>query len=368
MKLDPHDPRLTAYLLNELDDHERAEIEAALAHDDDARRELDSLRQFTTSLTDHLDAEPSPSLTVEQRLNLHAQLLPKEPRLSLFTWRPIWLAGGLTAAALILFAILLPKETPPSVTQNIPLHIVALPAVTSAGISATPDQPFLNTTDLPHSTFPATVATVSYDTVRTLLNRGQWPPLESVRIEELINYFPYHDPEPTDATPLAARVEVAACPWNPGHRLARIGLKTKPVTDLAIQVEFNPAHVTAYRLIGYDQPTTSSGRPAVDEHTVVALYEIIPAPAGIGDLFTLTLRTTDPGQLLTIFANNTGNAEPSADFQFTAAVAAFGMLLRDKTSNYDLVLQLAQAGKGNDPGGQRAEFIELVKKARQLAG
>jgi Ca-activated chloride channel family protein len=62
----------------------------------------------------------------------------------------------------------------------------------------------------------------------------------------------------------------------------------------------------------------------------------------------------------------------SEDFQFAAAVASFAMMLRDSaykgSSNYALVLELAEAAKKHDPGGYRAEFIEMVKQAKKLSG
>ena len=55
------------------------------------------------------------------------------------------------------------------------------------------------------------------------------PPKDAVRIEELLNYFPYDYPPPTGDDPFSVRVEVAGCPWNAEHRLVRIGLKGRPI-------------------------------------------------------------------------------------------------------------------------------------------
>jgi Ca-activated chloride channel homolog len=75
------------------------------------------------------------------------------------------------------------------------------------------------------STFAIDVDTASYANVRRFLAQGQLPPADAVRIEEMVNYFSYDDPAPKGDDPFSVRVEVAACPWDPGHRLARIGLK-----------------------------------------------------------------------------------------------------------------------------------------------
>ena len=62
--------------------------------------------------------------------------------------------------------------------------------------------------------------------------------------------------------------------------------------------------------------------------------------------------------------------QASADFQFAAAVASFGMLLRDSehkgTATYDAVLEIATSAKGSDPHGYRTEFLEMVKRAKGL--
>jgi Ca-activated chloride channel family protein len=79
------------------------------------------------------------------------------------------------------------------------------------------------------STFSIDVDTASYANVRQFLTSGQLPPPDAVRIEELLNYFPYNYEGPKDDTPFAAHMEVAACPWNPEHRLARIAIKGKEI-------------------------------------------------------------------------------------------------------------------------------------------
>ena len=81
----------------------------------------------------------------------------------------------------------------------------------------------------PLSTFSIDVDTASYANVRRFLNQNMLPPADAVRLEELINYFPGDEEGPAaDAKePFAARVELAACPWQPHHRLARIAIQGK---------------------------------------------------------------------------------------------------------------------------------------------
>ena len=86
---------------------------------------------------------------------------------------------------------------------------------------------FLTVQESPFSTFGIDVDTASYSNVRRFLTNGSLPPSGAVRIEELINYFPYKYTPPDGAEPFAMNAEVAACPWRPEHRLVRVGLKGK---------------------------------------------------------------------------------------------------------------------------------------------
>jgi Ca-activated chloride channel family protein len=92
---------------------------------------------------------------------------------------------------------------------------------------------FLAVAQNPLSTFSIDVDTAAYSNLRRFLASGTRPPRDSVRIEELVNYFPYRYAAPKDQTPFAASMEVASAPWTPEHRLVRIGLKGREVTDAA---------------------------------------------------------------------------------------------------------------------------------------
>lgn len=462
------------------------------------------------------------------------------------------------------------------------------------------ENPFLLVRQRGLSTFSIDVDTAAYSNMRRFLSQGQRPPKDAVRIEELVNYFSYAYEPPTDDKPFSAHVEVAPCPWNPRHRLARIGLKGKEIPqdkraeanlvflldvsgsmedanklpllksamrmlvenlsdrdrvaivvyagasglvlpstscenkqtildalerlqaggstnggqgiqlayaaaqqnfrpesinrvilctdgdfnvgvtnqgdltrlieekakagvfltvlgfgmgnykdstlekladkgngnyayidtihearkvlveqlgstlitiakDVKIQIDFNPAQVAAYRLIGYENrllrnedfhdDTKDAGEIGAG-HTVTALYELVPPgeegnlpkvspskyqqPAELSqaaqskDLFTLSLRykqpSADTSELLTFPITDAGHTldNASSDFKFAAAVAGFGLLLRDSEhkgeATYDLVLQLAQAGQTADSTGYRNEFVQLVKTAKALQG
>lgn len=91
------------------------------------------------------------------------------------------------------------------------------------------DNGFLQALQNPLSTFAIDVDTAGYANVRRFLQQGTLPPRDAVRIEELVNYFPYRYPAPTDDAPFSASLEVANAPWTPAHRLVRIALKGREV-------------------------------------------------------------------------------------------------------------------------------------------
>jgi Ca-activated chloride channel family protein len=444
----------------------------------------------------------------------------------------------------------------------------------------------------PLSTFSADVDRASYANVRRFLMEGRRPPKDAVRIEEMINYFPYEFTAPRGSHPIAVSTEVADAPWRAGHRLVRIGLRTDPVDmrrapasnlvflidvsgsmsgpdrlplvkrslrllveqlreddrvaivvyagaaglvlpstrgseraaildaierveaggstaggaglrlaydvarrhhihggnnrvilatdgdfnvgvssdaemvrlieekreqgtfltvlgfgrgnlkdskmeqmadrgngnyayidnllearkvlvnemggtlltvakDVKLQVEFNPARVRAYRLVGYENrllanedfndDTRDAGEMGAG-HTVTALYEIIPVgvrsdakvrgvdalryqapapaarPAPGGELAFVKIRYKlpdgDASRLMEHPVRDTG-AAASRDLSFAAAVAGFGMLLRESehrgTLTLDDVIRLADRSRGPDPDGYRAEFVRLAR-------
>ncbi len=177
--------------------------------------------------------------------------------------------------------------------------------------------------------------------------------------------------------------------------------------DVKIQVEFNPAEVQAYRLIGYENrmlraedfndDATDAGEIGAG-HAVTALYELVPEGARFegasvdplkyqtqsnparksasGEAMTVKLRykppKSDESKLLefAVPAKAMALEATSGDFRFASAVAAFGMLLRDSPykgeADMALALKLAQQGKGADELGLRSEFIQLARTAGDL--
>lgn len=85
--------------------------------------------------------------------------------------------------------------------------------------------------DHPLSTFSIDTDTASYSNIRRFLLQGQLPPPDAVRIEECLNYFTYDYPPADGDVPFSIHAEVAGCPWNHAHRLAKIGIQGRTVSN-----------------------------------------------------------------------------------------------------------------------------------------
>ncbi len=180
--------------------------------------------------------------------------------------------------------------------------------------------------------------------------------------------------------------------------------------DVKLQIEFNPAKIAGYRLIGYENRVLAAQDFNDDKkdageigagHEVTAFYELVPAGKDVTEaappvddlryqaksqpkdeaiaqeLFVVKLRYKQPeGETSTLLeapaqAVVAEFADTDDDFRFAAAVASFGMQLRDSpykgTWKWDDIRKAATAAQGPDRGGLRGEFLELLLAAEQLS-
>lgn len=238
------------------------------------------------------------------------------------------------------------------------------------------------------SAFPFSADAAAYTNVQRAVNSGTLPRTDAITIAGMINAFAYESPTHGKA-PLAVSASVVEAPWNPSHRLARVVVKAlEEARDVSLQLEFNPAAVRSCRLIGSDGELADRGTLGgvastsgiAAGRTITTLYEIVPSDAAnsAGVMMNVKLSHKNPGSaastLISLPVKDEGTKFNDSDreFQFAAAVAGFGLLLRDSSHQsgltWEQVRQLAVAAKGEDRSGQRGEFIQLIDKARALVG
>jgi Ca-activated chloride channel family protein len=109
------------------------------------------------------------------------------------------------------------------------LSAPGLPSANTERYGVIKDNSIHAVAETPVSTFSIDVDTGSYSNVRRMLNTGRLPPADAVRVEELINYFPYNYAQPADAKPFAVHTALAPAPWNTENVLLRIGIKGKDI-------------------------------------------------------------------------------------------------------------------------------------------
>ena len=102
------------------------------------------------------------------------------------------------------------------------------------GYAVIDENPYFLASERALSTFSVDVDRASYSNVRRFLTQGQRPPKDAVRIEELVNYFPYSYPEPRASDPVSISTSVARAPWNRSHRLVMIGLKARSIATASL--------------------------------------------------------------------------------------------------------------------------------------
>jgi hypothetical protein len=415
------DPKLTAYALDELDETERSAVARAAADSPEAQRFVAETQDLARALRSRY------------RLELKRERIAPEKLADIQKdafWSNAWplaIAALLAVLALLGAVVLSGNESRISVasgsssSRNLaaehvqPNQFAPVEAEDAARLSQnekfepdagpyafTGERPFVSVLSRPRSSVPLVVNSLSYSDVRRSINSGLLPPRDLVRIEEMINHFPYEYSLPTTDESFSLNLDVVTCPWEPTHQLVRIGLNVPQAinvrADSGIEIEFNPRKVASYRLIGYDRQRTeiqnsneANIRSLAAGYTLTTFYEIVPLKRVGTPTHTQTPSVTEDASEPLLVAKlqlSRGNdaavavirrgvsdtgfdfAAASNDLKFAAAVAEFGMILRDSeykgNGSLQQVLEWATQGKGADVNGYRADFIELVRKAQAL--
>jgi len=265
------DPKLTAFALDELNGPERLAIAREVADSPEAQRFVDEIRELARVLKCEYAAD------AETELPTNLIDIRDDP----WFWsiaRPLAIAAVIALFAVVAGVTIFSHNRNVTVARFEPIHLPAAVgksgdvqaelAANEAGAESEPqaslgtpasrslarskvesyggirarsgefntaaydhivENPFLDAAGNPLSTFSIDVDTASYSNVRRFINDGSLPPKDAVRVEEMINYFTYDYPQPTDEKPFAVHVDVASCPWEAAHRLVRIGLKGREV-------------------------------------------------------------------------------------------------------------------------------------------
>jgi hypothetical protein len=418
MKMNLDDPKLTAYALGELDEPEKSAVAGAIANSPEAQRIVVETQQLAQALKSQYELELNEEWILPRRFIAVAD--------DSFWSKtgPLAIAAVLTLLAIIGALVLASNRSGLVVhlagssqrPQAEPSRFSAIEGEEAPQIAPNPrhdfgvapyayvgEHPFVSVSSNPRSSFPIVVTSASYSQVLQSINAGSLPARDTVRIEQMINYFNYDYPSPAAGDAFSVNVDVASCPWEQSHQLVRIGLKAREAPsdvhganviarDTKIDIEFNPMRVDSYRLIGYDRrslPGEDLDAEGVHDqgidagYTVTALYELVPvAPHFITrqepqTLLRAKLQFKKPdtnGEVQSIERSVSDDwvdfAQAHPDLKFAAAVAEFGMILCDSgykgSGTLGAVLKWAREGKGADANGYRAGFIELVRKAQTL--
>jgi hypothetical protein len=429
------DPRLTAYALGELDPADVPALEAALREDAALRLEVERIRSFAAKMEAALAAEPHPAAASPVRSAPPRR--PERPRSRWLAFPQLYyVCGGLAAAALAMFVAVNREEllarqrrqaeqrpSAPAVHASSP-SLIAIDLVTDPPDGSPPTTAGASSGNHGYVLAP-NPGEAAFAALRQHLAARRLPPGEAVLPGELINALRYRRPLPSApaAPPIAAELEVGAAPWAPERQLVRIGLHGRDA-DLAatrqtildriehaqasiarnvrIQVEFNPARVSTYRLVGANREVAAQTAP-IDElaaapamfagQAFTALYEILPVaparetaprsavlPVSPTELITVRLQYAEPaGGTARTLEFSLADRRPAAmaeseDFRLAAAAAEFALVLRQPQSPgtgpaLRAVLERVAAAvvsSGEDPDGRRAEFREFVRQAQSL--
>ena len=187
--------------------------------------------------------------------------------------------------------------------------------------------------ETPVSTFSIDVDTGSYANVRRFLNGGQLPPQDAVRLEELVNYFPYAYPLPKGDVPFGVHTELAATPWNPESRLLRIAIKA---SDLRVE-ELPPANLVFL----------------VDVSGSMDRHDGLPMVQSTLKLLVEQLRAQDKVSLVVYAGSSSVVLEPTAGSEKAKIRAAIDQLTAGGSTAGESGIQLAyqQAQQGFIDGG-----------------
>ena len=425
MKLEPEDPRLTAYLLGELPAEEAAAVERAVAADpalQAAMQELEVIRQLLSETL----KPGSATLLPAQRDKIHAAANASQNTrslISLKSWK-LWLPPLAIAAAITLIAVFSSHKSAdqkaatltPGTTEHISStapqspNIKPMPAPgpkdpgrplahSKANPVATSDLPplrsrnYLAAADFPTLELPVQSGKSSLDWIRqAIITRRELPDHNAVRLEEILNSFSlrpagltgiarlpanswHPDNRSTAATSHAATIstETLACPWKPSATLVLISIRGNPYSDCEIKAVFraNTANVLRYRLLGFSpvEGRDSAPLPSLLPAKSATMLVIEVEPSTVGSDLGVIEWSVNQQSSTSIPVDRQGDAEPSDDARFAALVCTYAQWLTGDPAvmiDTELLAALARETASEALSGERAEFLNLIDLSLNL--
>ncbi len=286
-------------------------------------------------------------------------------------------------------------------------EVVILPEADTEAFANADDNPLKVTAETPVSTFSIDVDTASYAIVRSSLLAGMLPPRDAVRVEEMVNYFPYDYPAPDGGVPFRPTVTVMPTPWNAGTELVHIAIRgempevvARPPLNLVFLIDTSGSMQDANRLpllkqsfrlmLGELRPedevaiVTYAGEaglvleptPASERATILAALDRLEAggatagEAGLAQAYAVADAMAAEGEVSRVLLAtdgdfNVGLSDPDALERFIAARREGGTYLSvlgfGRGNLDDATMQaLAQAGNG------QAAYIDTLSEARKV--
>lgn len=420
MKLDPEDPRLTAYVLGELGPEDAATVERAVAEDPALLVEIGEIKKLRQTLITGL-AHPPEKLSPQQHEAIRSQARPASPKpgslSSLMESAKSWLIPAAAAAVLTIATVILlrmpapekkplahstpqespetanhPASGPPDTAPRQPAPLATnleptLPALSQRGSVSAAEYPVL---DLPIQT-----GTASYDWIsKSILTEQKLPPHNTVRLEEILNHFsirlngtasiarssvnswhPDQRGSGVNAHTATLTTEMIACPWKPSSTLLFVSLRGSGSGDKECQVKMayqaNPKNVARYRLLGFSPMegkapgTMPTGLKANSAITLAIEIEPSTPESDLGSL----IWSTDDKSAPTISLLRKMDVEPSDDARFAALVCTYAQWLAGEQAamiDDDILSALAREIASSKLPPDRAEFLNLIDRSLHL--
>lgn len=404
MKLYPEDPRLSAYVLGELNSEDAAAVESAAAADASLQRVIEETGAMHGLLAKRLQL-PTASLLPEQRENVRRSAREgdlgekRTPIASIGEFLKPWLIPAaavvmLTGTTLILLQM--PDE------ETVPLAKTLAPPESVAVVQPDPPKPAppwsphrasVKTADFPTLELPILAETGNLEMIRqSVLTDEKLPPIREVKLEEILNAFPLRisgvtaiarrpasswHPDSRDAG-IAAHVatlstEMIACPWKPSATLLLISLRGNAQKDCGAKLVFrpNPGTVLRYRLLGSNSETpvpaveAPSRLPAKAATTLAIEIEPASADRDFGSLEWFTDDLKAPS--IALLRND--EAEPSDDARFAALLCTYAQWLAGEQVGFidtDIVAALAREVASGKLEPDRVELLSIIDKSLHL--